>query len=99
MHIPNNEIRKANFTILQNSSLVAPYIEEHMNIVRSENLGKSKTWIARHHIDTFTVWLRQKFMGDGTIDEQLQWLAKGPSITIMQYQGYEKNGYIFYTRA
>jgi hypothetical protein len=38
-------------------------------------------------------------MGDSMIDEQLQWLARGPSITIMQYQGYEKNGYTFYTRA
>jgi hypothetical protein len=37
-------------------------------------------------------------MGDSTIDEQLQRLARGPSITIMQYQGYEINGYIFYTR-
>ena len=38
-------------------------------------------------------------MGDGTIAEQLQWLARGPSMTIMQYQGYEINGYTFYTRA
>ena len=38
-------------------------------------------------------------MGDGTIDEQLQWLARGPSATFMQYQGYEINGYTFYTRA
>jgi hypothetical protein len=38
-------------------------------------------------------------MGDDTIDEQLQWLARGPSIIIMQYQGYEINGYTFYTRA
>src|SRR6185503_17643769 len=40
MHIPESEICKANFTVLQNSSLVAPYMDEHMNIVRSENLGK-----------------------------------------------------------
>jgi hypothetical protein len=38
-------------------------------------------------------------MGDNTIDEQLQWLARGPSTTIMQDQGYEINGYTFYTRA
>jgi hypothetical protein len=38
-------------------------------------------------------------MGDGMIDEQLQWLARGPSIKIMQYQGYEINGYTFYARA
>ena len=38
-------------------------------------------------------------MGDRMIDEQLQWLARGPSmITVMQYQGYEINGYTFYTR-
>jgi hypothetical protein len=42
MHIPDNKIRKANFTVLQNSSLVAPYMEEHMNILRTENLGKSE---------------------------------------------------------
>ena len=40
MHIPESEIRKANFTVLQNSSLVAPYMDEHMNIVRSENPRK-----------------------------------------------------------
>jgi hypothetical protein len=37
MNIHDNEIRKANFTVLQNLSLVAPYMEEHMNIVRSAN--------------------------------------------------------------
>ena len=95
MHIPESEIRKANFTVLQNSSLVAPYMDEHMNIVQSENLGKSKAWITRHHINNFVVWLRAKLMGDGTIAEQLQWLARGPSMTIMQYQAYEINGYIF----
>jgi len=73
-------------------------MDEHMNIVCSENPQKSEVWITRHHIDSFAVWLRRKLMGDRTIDEQLQWLARGPSITIMQYQGYEINGYTFYTR-
>ena len=99
MHIPESEIRKANFTVLQNSSLVASYMDEHMNIVRSENLGKSETQITQHHIDIFVIWLRGKLTGDGTIAEQLQWLARGPSMTIMQYQGYEINGCTFYTRA
>ena len=45
MHIPESEIRKANFTVLQNSSLVAPYMDEHINIVRYENIGKSEAWI------------------------------------------------------
>jgi hypothetical protein len=99
MHIPYNEIHKTNFMVLQNSSLMAPYVDEHINIVQSENPGKSEAWITRHHIDSFAVWLRQKFIGDDTIDEQLQWLARGTSITIMQYQGYEINGYTFYMRS
>ena len=55
MQIPESEIRKANFTILQNSTLVAPYMDENMNIVRSENPQKSEAWITRHHIDSFAV--------------------------------------------
>jgi len=63
IHISGSEIRKANFIVLQNSSLVAPYMDEHMNIVRSKNLGKSEAWITRHHIDSIVVWLRQKTHG------------------------------------
>ena len=95
MHIPESEIHKTNLNVLQNSSHVAPYMDKHINIVQSENPGKPEAWITRHHIDNFVVWLREKLMGDGTIVEQLQWLAKGPSMTIMQYQAYEINGYIF----
>ena len=38
-----------------------------MNIVRSENPGKSEVLITRHHIDNFAVWLRAKLIGDGMI--------------------------------
>jgi hypothetical protein len=31
MHIPDNKILKANFTVLKNSSLVGPYMEERCN--------------------------------------------------------------------
>ena len=77
---------------------MAPYMDEHMNIVWSKNRGESEDWITHHHIDSFDAWLRQKLMGDSLIGDQLQWLAGGPSITVMQYQGYDINGYTFYTR-
>ena len=38
-------------------------------------------------------------MGDDTIEEQLAWLARGPSMSVSTFQGYEINGYTFYTRA
>ena len=98
MKIPECDIRKANITVLQNSTVVAPYMEEHLNIVRSANTTKSEAWVTREHLNTFAAWLRRKCIGDETLDQQLQWLARGPSITVMQYQGYEINGYTFYTR-
>ncbi|XP_066165097.1 uncharacterized protein [Oryza sativa Japonica Group] len=63
MTVDNNLFRKAHFTVLQHSSLVAPYIEEHLALVRARNIGK------------------------------------GPSGSIATFQGYEINGYTFYTRA
>jgi hypothetical protein len=37
---------KAHYIVLQNSSLVDPYIETHKNLLQSEFPGKSKAWIA-----------------------------------------------------
>nr|XP_015642894.2 uncharacterized protein LOC107281397 [Oryza sativa Japonica Group] len=97
--VDNNLFRKAHFTVLQHSSLVAPYIEEHLALVRARNIGKSDAWITRHHIDTFPAWLRQHLMGNESINQQLAFLARGPSGSITTFQGYEINGYTFYTRA
>ncbi|WP_284198461.1 hypothetical protein, partial [Chitinimonas prasina] len=99
MTVDNNLFRKAHFTVLQQSSLVAPHIEEHLALVRARNIGKSDAWITRHHIDTFPTWLRQHLMGNESINQQLAFLARGPSGSIATFQGYEINGYTFYTRA
>nr|AAV32185.1 putative polyprotein [Oryza sativa Japonica Group] len=77
----------------------APYIEEHLALVRARNIGKSDAWITRHHIDTFLAWIRQHLMGNESINQQLAFLARGPSGSITTFQGYEINGYTFYTRA
>ena len=91
--------RKAHFTVLQQSTLVAPYFDEHLTIIRSENIGKSDAWITRHHNETFSEWLREYLTGNETIDQQLAFLAKGPSCSVTTFQRYEINGYTFYTRA
>ena len=36
---------KAHYTVLLNSIVVEPYIEEHMDFVRSENPKKNETWV------------------------------------------------------
>ena len=70
-----------------------------MQIVRSMYPLKSQTWITKHHNDTFTTLLQKEVMANDEIHEQLAWLARGPANSILMYQGYEINGYTFYTRA
>jgi hypothetical protein len=62
---------RSHFTVLQQSSLVAPYLEEHKSMVRASNKGKTEACITHHHIYTFETWLQKKLTSDKTIEEQL----------------------------
>ena len=90
---------QAHYTVLQNSTLVAPYIEEHMDIVRSKNPEQSDPWIKRTHMATFGGWLQTHLMNNTTVGDELYLLAKSPSSTILTFKGYEINGNTFYTIA
>ena len=57
------------------------------------------TWITKHHNDTFATWLQKEVMANNEIHEQLVQLVRGSANSILMYQGYEINGYTFYTRA
>src|SRR3954471_17684832 len=41
------------YTVLRNSTFVAPYIEEHRNVVRSKFPGNADSWIEEKHMETF----------------------------------------------
>ena len=94
-----NLFHKAHLSVLQQSYLVTPYIKEHKQILSSQNPTKSEAWIIRHHLETFSSWLSEQLMGNSTIHSQLAQLARGPSSIIVKFQGYNINGYTFYTRA
>ena len=70
-----------------------------MQMVRSMYPSKSETWITNHHNDTFATWLQKEVMANDEIHEQLARLARGPANSILMHQGYEINGYTFYTRS
>jgi hypothetical protein len=88
---------QAHYTVLHNSTLVAPYIEEHKNIVCSQNPGKPESWIKLEHEKTFGGWLRVLLINDDiTVEKELYLLAKSPSSIISTFQRYEINGNTFY---
>jgi len=90
---------KAHYTVLQNSSLMDPYIEIHKDFIRYEWSGKNEAWSRHHHMETFDDWLQKECQGDENIYEQLYLLARQPSWHISMYKGYEINGNTFYTVA
>jgi hypothetical protein len=88
---------QAHYTVLYNSSLVAPYIEKHKNVLREINPGQPESLITRQHMNTFGSWLKRHLISDPSVVEQLYLLARLPSSNICTFQGYEINGNTFYT--
>src|SRR4051812_24624538 len=89
---------EAHYTVLQNSILAAPYIEEHKKILRSNNPGKHDSWIRDEHMKSLGGWL-QHLIKNNSLGDQLYLLSRSPSSTISTFQGYNINGYTFYTIA
>jgi len=94
-----HSLTQAHHTVLQNSSLVAPYFEVHKNVLRSKNPGQPESWITKVHMSNFGGWLRSHIMCNSDVDDQLFTLAKLPASTITTFQAYEINGNTFYTLA
>ena len=92
-----NSWAQAHNTVLQNSSLVALYIDEHKDNLRYKHPEVSEDWITREHIRTFGGWLQSHLRGNTTVGDDLYLLARTPSLTVLTFQGYEINGNTFYT--
>jgi Domain of unknown function (DUF4218)/Domain of unknown function (DUF4216) len=90
---------QAHFAVLQQSVVAGPYVDMHKRDLRRNYPLKSEVWIAREHREKFGGWLLTHFTGHKKVCPSLRALAQGPSYTIMTFQGYDINGYTFYTRA
>ena len=52
-----HSLTEAHYTVLQNSTFVAPYMEEHKNILSSKYPEQSEDWITREQMRNFASWL------------------------------------------
>jgi hypothetical protein len=89
----------AHFHVLQQMSIVFEYFDEHKEVLLRDNLGCNESWLANKHMRKFISWLRDHIShsSDTQASEYLKKLARGPIFTIVTYQGYDINGYKFYT--
>ena len=87
--------------MLHQFAIVEPYIDQHIELIRANNKGRTIEWIMKEHKRLFIDWLRDLDLPEGqTTDEiTMKRLACGPSTTVNSWQGYDINGYSFSTRA
>ena len=94
-----HSLTEAHYTVLQNSALVAPYMEEHKNFLQSKHPEKSDDWITREQTRTFAGWFQKRALNDVDIQNDLYSLSQLPSSNKMTFKGYQINGNTFYTIA
>jgi hypothetical protein len=79
-------------------SIMSEYLDEHKEMLLRDNPGPNDLWLANEHMRKCIGWLREWISGSDTaISEYLQKLARGPIFTVVTYEGYDINGYTFYT--
>jgi hypothetical protein len=91
--------RCTHFHMLQQMSIVSEYLDVHKEVLLKDNPGRNELWLANEHMRKFTSWLRDWISqsSDTQTREYLKKFACGPIFTIVTNQGYNINGYMFYT--
>jgi hypothetical protein len=87
------------FYVLQKMSFMSKYLDEHKEVLIRDNPRCNESWLANEHMKKFIGWLRDRISHslDTQTSVSLKKLARGPIFTVVTYQGYDTNGYTFYT--
>jgi hypothetical protein len=90
----------AHFHVLQQMSIMSEYLDEHKEVLLRDNLGCNESSLANEHMRTFIGWLWDRISqsSDTQTSEYLKKLTRDPIFTIVTDQGYDTNGYTFYTK-
>jgi hypothetical protein len=91
----------AHFHMLQQMSIVSEYLDERKELLLRDNPMRNESWLANEHMRKFIGWLRDWISqsSETQTSDYLKKLAHGPIFTVVTYQGYDINGYTFYTKS
>ena len=48
---------KAHLTLILQSELLTPFVNEHKRVLHEANPGRGKPWLAKQHMQDFSFWL------------------------------------------
>ncbi|KAL9225974.1 hypothetical protein vseg_001839 [Gypsophila vaccaria] len=93
---------KAHMYVLQHMMEVHPYLNEHFALLKRQYPHKHETWLMSEQSRLFAQWFKEKVMTEvsnptNEISEDLRWLAHRPNRNFLSYEGYDINGFCFYT--
>ncbi|XP_076931394.1 uncharacterized protein LOC143596521 [Bidens hawaiensis] len=95
--IPNREdVQTGHLVVLKHMACLAPYVNEHMEMLWSTNPNKDDIWYIKTQNKELSRWMRNK-VKEIDVDETVKRLGDGPDCRVKSYQGYDINGYTFYT--
>ncbi|KAL3650054.1 hypothetical protein CASFOL_006457 [Castilleja foliolosa] len=77
---------------------VQPYLDAHMALLKEQNPKKTERWLVNAHNKSFSSWFKDHVRNDDSTPELIGWLASGPNFDVLFWQGYDINGYSFYTK-
>jgi hypothetical protein len=74
-------VSRAHYSVMKNTELMEPYIDEHLAIIREESNGRTNEWVMKQHKQRFTTWLKDQNLpnGETTDDITIRRLVRGPS--------------------
>ena len=95
---------EAHYYVLQNTTVVDPYMCEHLSFVRTlyPTKAKNEKWLQAEHKRSFSSWFKRKIETElahpeNTISQQIRWLAHEPKREVLSYSGYGIGGYYYNT--
>ncbi|KAL3621781.1 hypothetical protein CASFOL_034441 [Castilleja foliolosa] len=92
------EVLKAHLYVLNNAPEVQPYLDAHMTLLKEQNPRKTERWLVNAHNKSFSSWFKDHVQNNENTEELIRWLASGPNFDVLFWQGYDINGYSFYTK-
>ena len=100
---PVEPFSKAHRCVLQHLSEVHPYIERHVNELRRRLPRATPYALMQEHNRTFAKWFEHQVQlemmeENNNVSDTIVSLSPGPQSFITSFEGYDINGYCFYTK-
>ncbi|XP_057250629.1 uncharacterized protein LOC130591359 [Beta vulgaris subsp. vulgaris] len=96
---PRDRRLQAHLYVLHHVAAVHPYLAEHMEVLRAENPSKGDRALMQLHNKTFIDWFHDRVIcqQQDDVSETIKWLAFGPREAVNKYEGYDINGFTFWS--